>query len=126
MPNRAIRARTPELALAIALLLIACAPEPPAQEPIARGRQVYQRMNCGACHDANLFGQRSAPPLEHIGTIAMTRRPDVSAADYIRESIVDPGAYVVPGYPDAMPRALGRDLTPTDLEALVTYLASLK
>ena len=55
-----------------------------------------------------------------------TRRPGVSALEYIRQSILDPGAYVVPGYQDSMPRDLGRDLSPTDLEALVAYLLSLE
>jgi hypothetical protein len=50
----------------------------------------------------------------------------MTAEDYLRQSVLDPGAYVVPGYPDSMPRGLGRDLSPTDLDALVTYLASLK
>jgi mono/diheme cytochrome c family protein len=111
---------------AIALLILACAPEPPATEPIARGRQVYQALRCASCHEPNLFGQRIGPPLDHIGTIAATRRPGMSASDYIRESILDPAAYLVPGYQDSMPRGLGRDLSPTDLDALVAYLASLK
>ena len=101
-------------------------PEPPATDELARGRQVYRQMNCGSCHDPNLFGQRLGPPLDHIGSVAATRRPGMSAEEYIRESIVDPGAYVVPGYQDTMPRGLGRDLSPTDLEALVAYLGSRK
>jgi hypothetical protein len=50
----------------------------------------------------------------------------MSAEEYIRQSILDPGAFVVPGYQDSMPRDLGRDLSPTDLDALVAYLLSLK
>jgi mono/diheme cytochrome c family protein len=108
------------------ILLVACTAEPPASEPVARGRQVYQALRCGSCHEPNLFGQRVGPPLDHIGTVAATRRPGMSAEDYIRESILEPGAYVVPGYQDSMPRGLGRDLSPTDLDALVAYLGSLK
>ena len=109
-----------------AAVVASCAPEPPATDPIARGRQVYRQMNCGSCHDPDLLGHRVGPSLDHIGTVAATRRPGTSAEDYIRQSILAPGAYVVPGYPDVMPRDLGRDLSPTDLDALVTYLASLK
>jgi hypothetical protein len=50
----------------------------------------------------------------------------MSAEDYILQSITDPGAFVVPGYPDSMPRGLSKDLSPEDLAALVAYLASLK
>jgi mono/diheme cytochrome c family protein len=112
--------------IALALVLVACAPEAPATEPLARGRQVYRALGCANCHEPNLFGQRLGPPLDHIGTTAASRRPGVSAEEYIRQSILDPGAFVVPGYQDSMPRDLGRDLSPTDLDALVAYLLSLK
>jgi mono/diheme cytochrome c family protein len=93
---------------------------------VARGRQLYRSLGCANCHEPNLFGQRLGPPLDHIGTIAADRRPGVSADEYIRQSILDPGAYVVRGYQDSMPRDLGRDLSPTDLDALVAYLLSLR
>jgi mono/diheme cytochrome c family protein len=114
------------LCIALTVLVLACAPEPPATEPVARGRQLYRSSGCANCHEPNLFGQRLGPPLDHSGTVAGSRRPGLSAEEYIRQSILDPGAYVVPGYKDSMPRDLGRDLSPTDLEALVAYLLSLK
>jgi mono/diheme cytochrome c family protein len=112
--------------IVFAVLVLACAPEPPATEPVARGRQVYRSLGCANCHEPNLFGQRLGPLLDHIGSIAATRRADLSPEEYIRQSILDPGAYVVPGYQDSMPRDLGRDLSPTDLDALLAYLLSLK
>ena len=101
--------RVLSMCIALAVLALACAPEPPATEPVPRGRQLYRSMSCGSCHEPNVFGQRLGPALDHI-----------------RRSIVDPGAYVVSGYNDSMPRDLGRDLSPTDLDALVAYLLSLK
>ena len=112
--------------MALALVLLACAPEAPATEPVARGRQLYRSLGCGNCHDPNLFGQRLGPPLDHIGTVAATRRAGMGAEEYVRQSILDPGAFVVPGYQDSMPRDLGRDLSPTDLDGLVAYLLDLK
>jgi nitric oxide reductase subunit C len=111
---------------ALALGILMCGPEPPATEPVARGRQVYRALGCASCHEPNLFGQRVGSPLERVGALAETRRPGMSAEAYLRESIVDPGAYLVPGYQDSMPRGLGRDLSPTDLDALVAYLSSLR
>ena len=114
------------LCIAVAALFAACAPESPATDPAARGRQVYRALRCGSCHEPNLFGQRVGPPLDHVGSVAGSRVPGIGADDYLRQSILDPGAYVVPGYQDSMPRGLGRDLTPTDLDALVTYLSTLR
>jgi cytochrome c553 len=114
--------------LAVVVVAIACAPEPPATDPIARGRQLYRELGCANCHEAsftNLF-RPVGPPLDHAGAVAGKRVPGMSAEDYLRQSITDPGAYVVPGYPDSMPRALAKDLSPEDLAALVAYLASLR
>ena len=114
--------------LALAAVALSCAPEPAATDPIARGRQVYGQLGCATCHEpglANLF-RPVGPPLDHIGTVGATRRPGLSGEDYIRQSILDPGTYVVPGYPDSMPRGLGDRLPPEDLDALVRYLASLR
>ena len=113
--------------LAVAASL-ACAPEPAASDPVARGRQVYQRNGCGTCHEpslGNLF-RAVGPPLDHIGTVAASRRTGLSAEEYLRQSVVDPGAFVVPGYPDSMPRGLQDRISGEDLAALVSYLASLR
>ena len=114
--------------LAVIVVASACAPEPPATEPIARGRQIYRTLGCASCHEgslSNLF-RPVGPPLNDIGRVAAKRVPSMSAEDYLRQSITDPGAFVVPGYPDSMPRGLARDLSPEDLAALVAYLASLR
>ena len=118
----------PLVLLCIAVLSVACAAEPPATEPVARGRQLYQPLDCGSCHESRFGGllPRSAPPLDHIGTVAETRQPGTSAADYLRESIASPGAYIVPGYRDTMPRGLAQRLSPDDVDALVAYLLSLR
>jgi cytochrome c553 len=114
--------------LLVVLLSIACAPEPVATDAIARGRQVYRASGCASCHEASLFNlfRPVGPPLNDIGLVGRKRIPFMSAEDYIRQSITDPGYYLVPGYPDSMPRGLARDLSPEDLAALVAYLASLK
>ncbi len=106
-----------------ALWTIACE-EPPASEPYARGRQLYGRLDCGRCHVIDGEGGRLGPDLSHIGTVAADREAGTSADEYIRRSIVDPGAYVVPGYNDVMPRGLARRLSDADLDALVLYLLS--
>ena len=110
--------------LVVALALVACE-EPAATEPVARGRQVYRKLDCGRCHVIDGSGGRLGPDLGRIGSVADSRRPG-AAEEYIQESITTPGAYVVPGYNDVMPRGLARGLSESDLEALVRYLASHK
>ncbi|HKY51906.1 MAG TPA: cytochrome c [Candidatus Limnocylindria bacterium] len=113
---------------AVVLVAIACAPEPAATEPIARGRQVYRALNCASCHEGSLFNlfRPVGPTLNEAGLVGSKRVPGMSAEDYLRQSITEPGAYLVPGYPDSMPRGLAGDLSAEDLAALVAYLASLK
>ena len=106
-----------------AALTLACE-EQPASEPYARGRQLYRQLDCGRCHVIDGDGGRLGPDLSHIGTVAADRQAETSAEDYIRESILSPGAYVVPGYNDVMPRGLARRLSQSDLDALVLYLVS--
>jgi mono/diheme cytochrome c family protein len=112
------------LCAAIALSMIACQ-EPPATEPVARGRQVYRQQGCAECHQIEGSGGRLGPDLSHVGTVAGTRRPGATAEEYIEESIEQPGAYIVPGFNDIMPRALGRGLSEFDRESLIRYLMSL-
>jgi len=113
--------------VATLVLAIACAPEPIATDPVARGRQVYRALGCASCHEGSLFNlfRPVGPPLNEIGLVGRKRVPGMSAEEYIRQSITDPGTFVVPEYPDSMPRGLARDLSPEDLAALVAYLASL-
>jgi len=114
--------------VATLVLAMACAPEPIATDPVARGRQVYRALGCASCHEGSLFNlfRPVGPPLDEIGLVGRKRVAGMSAEEYIRQSITDPGTFVVPEYPDSMPRGLARDLSPEDLAALVAYLASLK
>ena len=44
-------------------------------------------------------------------------------AAFVHESIVDPNAYIQPGYPKGvMPQTFGQTLSKTQLDSLVTFL----
>ena len=85
---------------------------------------------CGICHtvaDAGTTGV-IGPELTAIGAIAATERADstgLSAEEYIRQSIEDPGAYISPGYTPLMTAGL-QDVLGDDYEAVVAYLLSLQ
>lgn len=112
---------------AAALLVSACGSQPPATAPLAaRGQTLYRVMGCPACHEPNSFGQSTAPPLDHVGSVAASRRPGMSAEEYIRQSILEPTAYEVPGYEGFLSRSFDQPLSTGDLDALVAYLLTLK
>jgi len=113
-------------------------PTPIARGDASRGAKLYETLPCGSCHDIShpWPGGDICPNLGNIATEAarIVRQPDyqgraTDAAGYIRESIIDPNAYIVPGptYRQAdgqsvMPKTFGQTLSPTDLDDLVAFL----
>lgn len=111
-------------------------PSPPGPSPTATveptpgqidGSQVFISKGCGGCH--SIEGLAGAvglvgPELTHIGTEAAGRDPNLSADEYIRESIEDPTVFVVEGFTPVMPQLVGT-MTNEEFEALVDYLLSL-
>ena len=91
---------------------------------VARGGQVYRALNCGSCHEPNLFGQRLGPPLDHVGSVAATRRTGMSAEAYLRESILTSQAKIVKGFQPLMPTFQGL-ISEENLVALIEHVKSL-
>ena len=136
--------RTPRAPALVALLfaaaaLSACArptptptPTAPATPSVPQGAQVFLEVTgptCASCHTIEgLPGADGVvgPELTHIGTVAGTRVPGLSAEEYIRQSIQQPGAFVVEGFPDVMPPGLRDQMSDEQFEALVQYLLSLR
>lgn len=95
--------------------------------PVELGERVFTQYNCGVCHAIN--GTRVVgPPLNGIaGTMRdLDDGTSVLADDnYLRESIVNPGAAVVLGYPNAMPATFG-SLSAKQIDGVIAYLHSLE
>jgi hypothetical protein len=89
--------------------------------------EIFTSAMCVSCHKIEGTSAQSevGPELTHIGTIGATRKPGISAEDYIRESIEDPGSYIVAGYSNIMPPGQ-KDGFGEDYETIITYLVSLK
>jgi mono/diheme cytochrome c family protein len=88
--------------------------------PAVDGAQVFASAGCTGCHT-----------LADAGSTATTG-PDLDAAlkgkpeSFIRESIADPNAFIEKGYPpDIMPQTYSTQLSPEELDALVTYLSQV-
>ncbi|MCZ7541484.1 MAG: cytochrome c [Anaerolineae bacterium] len=82
------------------------------------GFQVYMR-ECAACHGA---ADGAGPSLTAMRDRAPTVVAGLSAQDYIRQSIVEPGAFVVEGYQDIMPKDYGETLTAEEINGLITFI----
>ena len=91
------------------------------------GAQLFAAQGCAACHVVQGQGGAIGPSLIGIGTQAATRKPGMSAEDYIRESIVNPGAFVVSGFQNGlMPATFGQSLSKEQQDLLVQYLLEQK
>jgi mono/diheme cytochrome c family protein len=94
---------------------------------VKAGQEIFKaKGTCEVCHRIGQKGTR-APDLAGIGTRAARAKPGTSAKQYIIESLLNPGAVVVEGYPPIMPAvdkppiALNR----SEVWALTAYLKSL-
>jgi cytochrome c oxidase subunit 2 len=89
------------------------------------GLAVFNQGGCGSCHTfkpANATG-KVGPDLDSLKSAAAkaNRGP---LDKFIEESIVDPSAYVAPGFSDGvMPHIYKQQLSPEQLQQLVQYLS---
>jgi cytochrome c oxidase subunit 2 len=77
---------------------------------------------CGACHTFKPAGTtgKVGPDLDNLQAAA--QKAGQPLPDFVRQSIVDPGAYIAPGYQDVMPHNFKDTIPPKQLDALVQYL----
>ncbi len=88
---------------------------------------------CTACHSLTPGEVKVGPSLAGVASRAGAREPGKTAEQYIRESIQQPNAYIVPDSPtfqangkSVMPEGLGNQMSPQDLADLIAYLETLK
>ena len=89
----------------------------------ANGELLIAEYGCRACH---VSGEgRVAPLFGGIAERAASRRPPLSAEQYLYESIFYPGALVLDGYANAMPANFRDRLTLTEIGHIIAYLLTL-
>jgi cytochrome c oxidase subunit 2 len=89
------------------------------------GRQLFERLGCMNCHKDD--GSGRCPPLRGVygrGVGLAGGGTVVADEAYLRESILDPGAKIVAGYPNIMPTFRGV-VNEDGLMQLIAYLKSL-
>lgn len=99
-----------------------------------RGRQIWEDGGgvlsgpCSACHSLDGSEQqgesRRAPSWQGISRRAGDRVQGLSAEEYLRESIIDPRAFVVEGYQSIM-QSFKFLLSEEDVDGLVAFLLTL-
>jgi nitric oxide reductase subunit C len=97
-------------------------------DPVEAGRYWFSRApaNCSTCHSVEPDVVIVGPSLAGIATRAASRVAGQSAEQYIRNSILDPSAFIVPGFPDAMARNLGAALNGDQINQIITFLMTLE
>tara|TARA_Y100000590_G_C15513616_1_gene936380 strand:+ start:307 stop:684 length:378 start_codon:yes stop_codon:yes gene_type:complete len=114
------------------LLLISCHKEESLGEikpgsPEFKGREIFNRMACNACHSIDgtlklgptILNQYGKEIRHTDGTVVLIDE------DYIRESIIDPLKYIAEGYTPIMP-SYEPILSDEEIEFIVAYMKALK
>ena len=86
-----------------------------------RGAALIEQYQCASCHVAGV-ANNVAPSYEGLSEHAAYRRPPLTAAAYIYESIVNPSAYVVEGYNNVMRQDYAVVIPDHDLGDIIAYL----
>jgi cytochrome c oxidase subunit 2 len=91
---------------------------PPGDTPEARGEYLFEvSLGCVGCHAINGEGGQTGPELTNVHD---------KGEDHVRESILNPNAVVVEGFPpNVMHQTFGDRLSDENLDDLVAYLASV-
>ncbi|MEO7548110.1 MAG: c-type cytochrome [Ramlibacter sp.] len=112
-----------------------------AENPIALGEAVFRSAvpACAACHSTAPGANMAGPTLaglagrtQQLMASGQYKGKATDLASYVRESVMEPSAHVVPGpmYSAGgvsfMPTTYAKDLTPAQIDQLAAYLSSLK
>ena len=86
------------------------------------GENLFINLGCNACHSTG-EDKIIGPGLKGVFTRAQTRS-NMPSEDYLTQSIMYPGEYLVEGYDNLMPTTFS-DLPESDLKDIISYLKTL-
>lgn len=101
-------------------------PTPTTPPPAEEVQAIFTEQGCLVCHQIAGQGGTFGPALDRPEIKEEATASGLSVSDYLRESILNPGAHIAEGYPDAMPKDLGDKLTANEFQMVVEYLASIQ
>jgi mono/diheme cytochrome c family protein len=96
------------------------------EQLVAAGEKIFrEKGQCTTCHGIGRAGR--GPDLAGVGARAATRKPGTKATAYLVDSLLNPSAFVVEGFPNIMPNVsrppIG--LNRSELWATTAFLESL-
>ncbi len=121
------------LMLVGALILVSCSGDNSTTGgSVNSGNELFEQATlgsaagCKTCHSLEPGTVIIGPSMAGIGTLAGSRVSGMPAEEYLRNSIVDPNAHIVEGFPaSVMPNTYATQLTEEEIDKLVAYLLSL-
>ena len=90
--------------------------------PEERGSQLFVSVGCNACHSLDAEVTIVGPSMAGIADRAATRT-SLSADDYLRESINEPEAFIVPDFPNSM---VIPKLDADQVDDLIAYIKTIE
>lgn len=90
--------------------------------PEERGSQLFVSVGCNACHSLDADVTIVGPSMAGIADRAATRT-SLSADDYLRESINEPEAFIVPDFPNSM---VIPKLDADQVDDLIAYIKTIE
>jgi cytochrome c oxidase subunit 2 len=90
----------------------------------ALGKSVFASSGCGNCHAFAPAGTSGAVGPDLVSAPSGdAQKANMTLAAFVKQSIVDPNAYVSPGYPTGvMPQTYGSQLSKSQLADLVAFI----
>ena len=123
------------LMLALTVILAACGggggettdSAAKAGEDLFAQTVIGSQAGCSTCHSLDAGVVIVGPSMAGIASRAGSTVAGQSAEDYLKESILNPDAHLVEGFPaGTMPQVWGDELTSEQIDNLVAYLLTLK
>jgi putative heme-binding domain-containing protein len=100
------------------------------EELVAAGKRIFMsdRAQCLTCHSLGEDPKARCPNQEGLGDRASNQKPGISGAEYLVESVYNPNAFIVSGYPKNQMQPVNKPpiaLSHDEILAVITYLNTL-
>ncbi len=90
---------------------------------VAAAETLALQYGCVGCHAVDPNEVKTGPTWHNMGDTAIVRVAGESPAQYLYESIVNPNAFITPGYPgNIMPQNFKDTMTAQEIGDMVAYL----